>query len=75
MLILMTLVNRGIILISFFLLFSCKEKVISYQIFGYTQGTTYYIKYNHTNELITKNAIDSLLKKVEKNIFFGTQTR
>jgi len=61
----MILVNRRIILISFLLLFSCTKKVISYQIFGYTQGTTYYIKYNHTNELITKNSIDSLLKKVD----------
>ena len=65
MLILMILVSKRFFL--FFLIFiSCSQNNIQqYAIYGHTQGTTYVVKYNHTDNVIQKKSIDSLLHNID----------
>ena len=61
----MILANRVLISLFLFLLFSCQEKLNTFYISGYTQGTTYNIKYNSIDNHISKTSIDSLLQIID----------
>ena len=64
----MILVNRGLIyLIISFLILGCSKKQNTYVIKGFTQGTTYTIKY-HNNKPIKGANIDSLLNIVDMSM-------
>ncbi|MDC0189390.1 FAD:protein FMN transferase [Flavobacteriales bacterium] len=61
----MTLVSRLLLLIFFLLSLSCQDKISTFSILGYTQGTTYNIKYHSFNKQISKQSIDSLLRIID----------
>ena len=69
MLILMILENRFFyfLFLSIFLYISCDQNKKTYTISGYTQGTTYHIKYHHFHE-INKLDIDSLLMLIDMSM-------
>ncbi|MAZ58588.1 MAG: thiamine biosynthesis protein ApbE [Flavobacteriales bacterium] len=67
MLTLMISVNKIIFLV-LFLFVSCQQNFKKYSLSGYTQGTTYSIKYNHASNLITKHSIDSLLSVIDQSM-------
>ena len=60
-------VNK-IIFLFLFLFFSCQQNFKKYSLSGYTQGTTYSIKYHHTSNSIDKNSIDSLLNIIDQSM-------
>ena len=62
----MILVNRFLFYLIIFLI-SCSSKKQTYQIHGFTQGTTYHIKYNNNYE-IDQFEIDSLLVLVDNSM-------
>ena len=62
----MTLVSRFFLV--FIILTSCNTNYRTYSISGYTQGTTYNIKY-HTNDLlVSKKSIDSLFSIIDNSM-------
>ena len=61
----MILANRILISLFLFFIFSCQEKLNTFYISGYTQGTTYNIKYHSIDNHISKNSIDSLLRIID----------
>jgi len=59
---LMTLVNKLLFIVFLIIITSCEErKEKTFVINGYTQGTTYSIKYHTKKNIITKEYVDSLL--------------
>tara|TARA_Y100000589_G_scaffold171239_1_gene162594 strand:+ start:6071 stop:7081 length:1011 start_codon:yes stop_codon:yes gene_type:complete len=68
MLILMTLASKSILLFFLILYFSCQGNYKTFLISGYTQGTTYNIKYHSINQKIPKESIDSLLKIIDMSM-------
>jgi len=61
----MILVNRKLFIFLLFIFISCQNNLKQYSIDGYTQGTTYVIKYNHTDRIVNKSVIDSLLLNID----------
>ena len=61
----MILVSRQLFLSLILVLISCQPNLKSNIIRGYTQGTTYTIKYNYNDSIIQTQAIDSLLSNVD----------
>ena len=57
-------VNK-IIFVFFIFFFSCQESLQRFSIFGYTQGTTYSVKYHAHKDLISQSSIDSLLRIID----------
>ena len=53
------------LLLLFLLTFACQDKISTFSILGYTQGTTYNIKYHSLNKQISKHSIDSLLRIID----------
>ena len=61
----MTLVNKILYISIFLFFFSCQDNVQKHSLNGFTQGTSYMIKYNHTDDVVSYYAIDSLLQNIE----------
>ena len=62
----MILASRLLIIFFFsFLTFCDKNEPERYVLSGYTQGTTYTVKYNHTESVIKKQSLDSLLRNID----------
>ena len=61
----MTLVSRFFYFFILVLIISCQEIPNTYTIIGYTQGTTYTVKYNSDNNKILSSDIDSLLNVID----------
>ena len=62
----MTLVNRFLFIIFLLIITSCQERTYkTFFIKGYAQGTTYSIKYNTNQNIITKESVDSLLDVID----------
>ena len=62
----MILVSRLFIVAFFISLVSCNHSAVkTYVVNGYTQGTTYVVKYHHIDNVIKKEALDSLLKNID----------
>ena len=47
---------------------SCHHQINTYNMSGYTQGTTYSIKYNHVNQIVRSNEIDSILRVIDESM-------
>ncbi len=62
----MTLVSKFILVL--ILLISCSTNYKTYSISGYTQGTTYNIKYHTNNLSISKYSIDSLFSIIDNSM-------
>ena len=62
----MTLVSR--FLLVFIILTSCGTNYETYSISGYTQGTTYNIKYHTKDLLVSKYSIDSLFSIIDNSM-------
>ena len=63
----MTLVNRFFFFIVGLLFLSCVQNKHTYKINGYAQGTSYNIKYHHTQQ-IDKKDVDSLLSIIDMSM-------
>ena len=62
----MILVSRQLFLSILLILISCQNNSLqTYSIYGYAQGTTYVVKYNHDQNVIQKESIDSLLRNID----------
>ena len=57
-------VNKIIFIFCIFF-FSCQESLQRFAIYGYTQGTTYSVKYHAHKDLISQSSIDSLLHIID----------
>ena len=66
--ILMISVNKRYFFLFFFIFISCKEKVSTFLLKGYTQGTTYTIKYHTEKNIISQTSIDSLLRILDMSM-------